>query len=292
MLAGIVVRGGSFVRVGVQNIFNVFCSLWGLRLATTPQAPSVVLKLLVEYPASVCDDTRVEVLSFSSEFNQGDSQSVSDETDRSRQLVNRVIQGDAGALAELFAMYRQRLWRMVNFRLHRLLQGKVDADDVLQEAYLNATKRVDSFLQDASRSVFIWFRLIVGQTLVDVHRRHLGAKSRDAGREFSIHSGFSAESTSFSVSYHLLGHLTSPSQAAMKAELSQQLDTALNDMNDIDREVLALRHFEELTNVETAQVLDISQQAASVRYIRALSRLKDVVSAIPGFLEDRPELIE
>ncbi|GAB4142340.1 MAG: RNA polymerase sigma factor [Planctomycetaceae bacterium] len=215
--------------------------------------------------------------------------SVSEESDISRELVNRVLDGDANALAELFAMYRQRLWRMVNFRLHRSLQGRVDADDVLQEAYINATKRLDSFLQDASRSVFIWFRLIVGQTLVDVHRRHISAQSRDARREFSIQGGFHPDSTSMSMSFHLLGHLTSPSQVAMKQELSQQLETALKSMNEIDREVLALRHFEELTNVETAQVLNISQQAASVRYIRALSRLKDVMKAIPGFTEDRPE---
>lgn len=216
-------------------------------------------------------------------------QSSDDANDTTRALVNRVIEGDSNALAELFAMYRQRLWRMVNFRLHRRLQGRVDADDILQESFINATKRIDSFLKDASRSIFIWFRLIVSQTMVDIHRRHMGVQARDASREFSIHGGWSSESTSYSLSFHLLGHLTSPSQVALRAELSQQLDTALAGMNDIDREVLALRHFEELSNLETAQVLNITQQAASVRYIRALSRLKDVMSAIPGFLGDDPE---
>ena len=206
--------------------------------------------------------------------------------DLESELFNRVVRGDEQALAELYSHYRSRLWRMVNFRLDPRLLGRVDADDVLQEAWLNAAQRIDHFLKDASRSIFIWFRLIVGQTLVDVHRRHLGTRKRNASMEFSIDRGWSSSSTSFSLSFHLLGHLTSPSYAALRAELSQQLDAALTGMSEIDREVLALRHFEEMTNSETAQVLDISEQAASLRYVRALSRLKTILSAIPGYSEE------
>jgi RNA polymerase sigma-70 factor (ECF subfamily) len=202
------------------------------------------------------------------------------------ELVNRVIQGDQQALAALFDQYRERLWRTVNFRLDQRLHGRVDADDVLQEAYLSAAQRIKHFLPDASHSCFVWLRMIVSQTLIDIHRRHLGAKKRDARRDVAIYGGWDAESTSFSLSSLLLGHLTSPSHAALRQELSEQLDTALSAMSDIDREVLALRHFEELTNRETAQVLDISEQAASVRYVRALSRLKDIMTAIAGTTED------
>lgn len=210
--------------------------------------------------------------------------------DNSRELVNRVLRGDQDALAELFAIHHQKLWRMVNFRMHQRLRGRVDADDVLQEAFINAAQRIDHFLSDASRSVFIWLRLVVSQTLVDVHRRHLMTQMRDANREFSIESGWSSESTSFSLSFHLLGHLTSPSQAALRVELSQQLSRALSTVNAVDQEVLALRHFEELTNSETAQVLNMSEQAASIRYIRALTRLRGIMSAIPGFLDDSSEM--
>jgi len=202
------------------------------------------------------------------------------------ELVNRVIQGDRQALASLFDRYRERLWCTVNFRLHQRLHGRIDADDVLQEAYLNAAQRIDHFLSDASQSCFIWLRLIVSQTLVDIHRRHLGTQKRDARRDVPIYGGWDSESTSFSLSSLLLGHLTSPSHAALRAELSEQLESALSAMSDIDREVLALRHFEELTNRETAQVLDITEQAASVRYIRALSRLKNVMTAIAGVTDD------
>lgn len=202
--------------------------------------------------------------------------------DESSDLVNRVIHGDKRALAELFDLQRPRLRRIVNFRLDRRIYGRVGADDVLQEAYLNAAGQLKSLLRDHPPTVFIWLRQIVNQTLADVHRRHLGVKKRTAKRDVSINTGHSTSSSEW-LAFHLLGHLTSPSQAALRAELAEQLDAALSVLSDIDREVLALRHFEELTNTETAHVLDMTVQAASMRYVRAISRLKKVLESIPGF---------
>src|SRR5262249_15560887 len=96
------------------------------------------------------------------------------------ELVNRIVRGDQDALAEMFSLYRRRLWRMVNFRLDPRLQGRIDADDVLQDAWMRAVERIGYFLSDASHSSFIWFRMIVNQTLVELHRRHLGAEKRNA----------------------------------------------------------------------------------------------------------------
>lgn len=206
--------------------------------------------------------------------------------DEEAPLVNRIIRGDRGALAELFTLYRPRLWRMVNFRLDPRLRGRVDPDDILQDAWVNAVARINNFLTDASRSCFIWFRMIVQQTLIDVHRRHLGADKRSAARERSLSYGSNADSTSTSLAFHLQARLTSPSSAVARAELAGQLDTVLKGMSEIDREVLALRHFEHLTNAETALVLDMSEQAASVRYVRALQRLKKVLEVMPGFQTD------
>lgn len=210
---------------------------------------------------------------------------MSDQSGETPELVNRVIRGDVQALGELFAVHRTRLWRMINFRLDPRLASRVDADDILQEAWMRAVDRIDSFIHDASRSTFIWFRMIVTQTMVDLHRRHVGAQKRSAAKEMSIHGGWSSDTTSVSLARHLLGHLTSPSAAVMRAELSKQLEAALITMSDIDREVLALRHFEELTNSETAMVLEMSEQAASARYVRALARLRHVLEAIPGFMD-------
>lgn len=198
-----------------------------------------------------------------------------------RELVNRVMNNDREALAELFLFYRPRLWRIVHFRLHPRLQGRVDADDVLQDAWLKAESRIKYFLSDASRSCFIWFRMIVTQSLIELHRRHLGAEKRSANRERSIHANWNSEDTSSCMTFHLLGSLTSPSSAVMRAEQSRQLDTAIQSLSELDREILALRHFEELTNHEAALVLGLTEQAASARYVRALQRLKRVMETLP-----------
>lgn len=205
-----------------------------------------------------------------------------DPTDPNADLLRRVRDGDQHALAELFSLYRDRLWQVINFRLDARLRNRVDADDVVQEAYLAAAQRIEHYLDDSTQTFFIWLRLIAKQTLIDIHRRHLGAQMRDASRDMSIHAHF-AQATSMSIASQLLGSFTSPSQVAMRDEAAKQLDQAIETMEPIDREVLALRHFEELTNSEVAEVLEIQQKAASIRYRRALKRLKDVLAKLPGF---------
>jgi len=200
-------------------------------------------------------------------------------------LLERLKAGEEAALAELFALHRERLWRMVCFRMDQRLLGRVDPDDVLQEAYLSAATRIEHFRDDSPASGFLWLRLIVSQTLVDIHRQHVGAKKRDAGREVPIRPAGTAPSTSNSMAARLAASITSPSQAAIRQERSRRLEEALQQMDEIDREVLALRHYEELTNSEVAEVLEIKQKAASIRYIRALKRFKVILAQFPEFVE-------
>ncbi len=206
-------------------------------------------------------------------------------TDLEEALIRQATLGDESALSALFDFYRPRLWRLVNFRLDSRLQGRVDPDDVIQESWLNARSRAEHFAREGSGSRFIWFRMIVTQTLIDVHRRHLESDKRSAVREQKSLGGWAAASTSISLADHLLGNMTSPSQALLRAELSSQLDTALKTLSELDQEVLALRHFEELSNQETAEVLSLTEQAASIRYVRALQRLKHVLVKLPAFAE-------
>lgn len=200
----------------------------------------------------------------------------------SEALVARIKRGDQQAFAELFLLFRPRLWRFVNLRLHPQLRGRVDPDDVLQEFWLRAAARMEYFPDSATPAGFIWFRMILTQTLIELQRRHLGAEKRSATRERSLNGGWSPESTSSSLALQLSGQFTSPSAAFLRAELIGQLEAALLGLDDIDREVLALRHFEELSNAETAMALNLSVAAASKRYIRALRRLKGVLAHIPG----------
>jgi len=133
---------------------------------------------------------------------------------------------------------------------------------------------------------FLWLRLLTGQRLLAIHRRHLRTKMRDAGQEIALHQGAIPPASSASLAAQLLGRLTSPSVAVMRAELRLRLQEALNGMDAIDREVLVLRHFEELTNGETAEVLGLLPAAASNRYVRALKRLRSILQGVPGFFEN------
>src|SRR6516162_11566110 len=169
-------------------------------------------------------------------------------------LLEAAQKGDERALAVLVERHRERLERMVRLRMDRRLQGRVDPADVVQEAYLAVRSKFVQYKADSQLPFFLWLRLEVGQKLVDLHRFHLGTQMRDAGQEVSLHRGALPQVTSLSLAEHLLGKLTSASKAAMRAELKIRVQEALNSMDSHDREVLILRHFEELSNAEAAEV--------------------------------------
>ena len=190
--------------------------------------------------------------------------------------------GDEPALLALFDRNRPRLRRMVQLRLDGRLQGRIDADDVLQEAFLDVARRAAEYLADPSMPPFLWVRFLTAQRLQALHRHHLGAGMRDPRREVALHHGAAPEASSASLAAMLLGRLTSPTRAARRAEMQLRLQEALNAMDPTDREVLTLRHFEELSNAEVAGLLGLRTTAASNRYVRALKRLKDILSEVAG----------
>ncbi len=207
------------------------------------------------------------------------------DTRTNEELLDAARNGDEDALAVLVERHRDRLERMVRLRMDRRLQGRVDPTDVVQDAYLAVRGKFPEYSAESRLPFFLWLRLEVGQKLVDVHRFHLGTQMRDAGQEVSLHRGALPQVTSLSLAEHLLGKLTTASQAAMRVELKLRVQEALNSMAPHDREVLILRHFEELSNAEVAQVLGIKPSAAVNRYVRALKRLKDVFQGMPGGVE-------
>jgi RNA polymerase sigma-70 factor (ECF subfamily) len=187
-------------------------------------------------------------------------------------------------LAAQFTQHRARLRRLVAFRLHPQLQGRLDLEDVLQDAYLAAAQRLPHFVAaDPPVAPFVWLRTIVLQTLTDACRHHLGAQKRDVFREVSLEAGENRDGTSAAIALQLAGDLTSPSQAAARADAMTVVRNAIGGMDELDREVLALRHFEELSNQEVAEALGIEQKAASIRYIRALRRLRALLAELTTF---------
>jgi RNA polymerase sigma-70 factor (ECF subfamily) len=200
-------------------------------------------------------------------------------------LFERLQAGDRRALADLFQRHRDRLRRMVELRIDARLQGRIDASDVLQDGFLDLSKQVESYLSDPRLPVFLWLRLVISDRLALVHRHHLGTAVRDAGREVSLYRDPLPPASSAALAAMLLGRQTSPSNAAIRAEQILQVQEATNSLDPLDREVVALRHFEQLSRAETALVLGITEEAGAKRYIRALKKLKTILAAMPGGLE-------
>ena len=200
----------------------------------------------------------------------------------SADLIEALRGGDRQALATLFDQHRDRLRRMVELRLDPRLRGRFDASDVVQEAFLDVARDLNAYLADPKLPLLLWLRVHVGRRLTTLQRQHFGTRMRDAGLEISIYQGALPEASSAALASMLLGRLTSPTQAAQRAERILRVQEALNTLDPIDREVLALRHFEQLSRAEAAQVLGITQEAGAKRYFRALKRLKDVLATLPG----------
>lgn len=197
-------------------------------------------------------------------------------------LLERAAEGDADAVDELLSHYRKRIKRMVRLRLSRRLHGRVDDSDIVQDACLEAAKRLGDYLRNRPLPFFLWLRQLTGEKIIDAHRRHLGAQMRDAALEISLHRGALSAASSTWLAAQLLGRVTSPSVAAAKAETRIRVHEVLNGMDLLDREILALRHFEQLKNIEVAQTLEISESCASSRYLRALKRLREEFRNVPG----------
>lgn len=209
----------------------------------------------------------------------------SEDSSGTNRLLLRAADGDGASLGVLLTRHEGRLRRMVAFRLDPRLQGRVDPEDVLQEVYLATSQHLRDYVGRPAMPFFLWLRGIAVHKVLELQRRHLGTPIRDARREVSLYRGALPGATSAALAAQLLGHATRPSEAAVRAEAKILLQEALNAMDELDREVLALRHFEQLTNAEAAQVLQIKEAAAGKRYLRALERLREILAQLPGGLE-------
>jgi RNA polymerase sigma-70 factor (ECF subfamily) len=210
---------------------------------------------------------------------------MKDNSGETTDFLARARAGDPKALDEVFVKHRDRLRRMVEMRLDWRLRARIDASDVIQDAYLEVASRLAEYLQNPRLPLFLWLRLVVGERLTTLHRHHLGTRMRDAGREVSLFQGALPAASSAALAAQLLGQQTSPTQAAVRAERMLRIQEALNTLDPLDREVLALRHFEQLTRAEAAQALGIEEAAAAKRYLRALKRLKELLAGMPGGLD-------
>jgi RNA polymerase sigma-70 factor (ECF subfamily) len=202
-----------------------------------------------------------------------------------REWLERAAGGDPEGWRLLLAGHHDRLRRMVDLRLDPRLKGRIDPSDVLQEAYLEATQRLPEYLRQPDRPFYLWLRLVAGERLAKLHRHYLGTQMRDVGREVSLDGAAVPEASSAVLAGQLAAAGAQPGEEAAREEQRRRLQGVLDRMPAADREVLALRHYEEMSIAETALVLGVSEAAAAKRYLRALERLRQLLDEAPGGLE-------
>ncbi|WP_435015800.1 sigma-70 family RNA polymerase sigma factor [Tundrisphaera sp. TA3] len=200
-----------------------------------------------------------------------------------RGLLDRVADG-GGAEAEhrLWERHREPLRRMIGSRLDPALGRRADASDVVQETLIEASRRLADYLREPGLPFHLWLRRIARDRVVDAHRRHRAAGNRSLDRERSLALPAFADRSSIELAAQLRDPAMTPAAAAVRAELARRFREILDGLDDDDREILLLRHFESMTNGEAAKILGLSEPAAGMRHLRALRRLRAALGESPS----------
>jgi RNA polymerase sigma-70 factor (ECF subfamily) len=193
---------------------------------------------------------------------------------RVQQLLDRGRAGDSGALEELLATCREPLHRAVEFRLDPKLSPREDASDVVQNVMIDAHRRMAEYLRDPKMPFAIWLRHIAKDRIIDTHRRHQAAGRRSIDRE--QHAGpIVNDASSVQLVAQLVDAEMTPASAAIQRELQIKLGQVLEQLDELDREIILMRYYEQMSNQDVAAALDLTEAAASMRHLRALRRLKE-----------------
>jgi RNA polymerase sigma-70 factor (ECF subfamily) len=197
-----------------------------------------------------------------------------DETDR---LLDDARKGDPGAVDRLLGEFREPLRRVIGLRLDPAIARRVDASDIVQDVLLEANGRLTDYLKSPDMPFHLWLRHLAQDRIIDTHRRHRLAQRRSVDREQPIARPAWADESSVSLVAHLIDTDRTPTSEAIRHELQRRLATAIDHLSDDDREIVLMRHHEALSNQEVAAALGLTEAAASMRYLRALRRLRAVL---------------
>jgi len=194
---------------------------------------------------------------------------------RTGELLAQARDGDGGAVEDLLERHRPGLRRMVDARIDRRLERRVDASDIVQDVLLEASQRLEDYLRDPRLPFSLWLRQLAQDRVIDMHRRHRLAGRRSLDREQPLQTG--DEDSSRELVIQLRDPELTPAAHALREELRDQFLRALGRMDEADREILMMRHFEQLSNSEAAELLGLSEPAAGMRHLRALRRLRVIL---------------
>jgi RNA polymerase sigma-70 factor (ECF subfamily) len=193
-----------------------------------------------------------------------------------QELLAKAKQGEPAAVDQLLARHREPVRRMIDMRLDRAIARRVDASDIAQEVLLEASRRLRDYLRQPDMPFHLWLRHIARDHLIDAHRRHRVAKRRTVDRERPIQSG-PADRSSVELIAELIDRELTPATAALRKELHDRFQLVLADLDEDDREIILMRHFEQLSNQEVAAALGLTEPAASMRHLRALRKMRELL---------------
>ena len=198
-----------------------------------------------------------------------------------QQLLDQAKRGDNEAIDALLGRHREAVRRMIALRLDPAIVQRVDASDVVQEVLLEVSRRLQDFLKKPAMPFHLWLRHIAKDHLIDAHRKHHQAQKRGVNREQPLARHGWAEQSSVDLAGQLIDQELTPASAAVRQELERRLHEALSQLDEDDREMILMRHFEQLANQEVAASLGLTEAAASMRYLRAIRKLRDFMTP-PG----------
>lgn len=192
-------------------------------------------------------------------------------------LLDQARQGQADAVDQLLARHREPVRRLIGLRLDPALAARVDASDIVQDVLLEASRRLQDYLRDPAMPFHLWLRHIAQDHIIDAHRKHRLAQRRSLDRERPIVPAALADQSSIELAAQFFDHELTPASAAIQQELQRRLHSAIAELEEGDREIVLMRHFEQLSNQEAATALGLSEAAASMRYLRAVRRLRTLL---------------
>ena len=193
-------------------------------------------------------------------------------------LLEQAKQGDEQARQRLLALHREPVRRMISLRLDPAIAARLDASDVVQDVLLEASRRLDDYLRNPAMPFPLWLRHIARDHIIDAHRRHRQAQRRGVDRERPAVPAAFADRSSLDLAAQFLDQELTPASAAIQHEMQRRLHAAIAALDEDDREIVLMRHFEQLSNQEVAAVLGLTEAAASMRYLRALRRLRALLA--------------
>lgn len=197
--------------------------------------------------------------------------------DQTETLLNAARDGDTDAVNRLLEKHRAPVRRLVEMRLDRKVQRRVDVSDVVQDVMIEASGRLEKYLSDPSMAFHLWLRQIAWDRIIDTYRRHRVSAKRNMDREQPMAVSAGTDQSTMELAIQLCDPGLTPSAAATQREIASKVEDAIEKLNDQDREIVLMRHYEHLSNLEIAEVLDVKPPAASMRYLRAVRRLREIL---------------